>query len=460
MFHVICLETGEPVLANGGTTPFVIADGRAAADYAAYMTINTGKKHQPRRIKSDDWKAREQGRFDRGEYIRLPWADRSWWRGSIGEREHFAHVSTEKDGMVAFTEDAEKGAADRQTRVRPGVYLTRYYGDTLTSLDIQVYARDFAGKYEEHELHFAKTPDEIEHVYVNGPRSCMAGAADSYDSRVHPVRVYGAGDLAVAYLKNDDAITARALCWPEKLVYGRVYGDDHRLCAALAEAGYRADHHRLHGARMLRIEEGSYLVAPYIDGCPGISDDGEYLRIGGDLESDSTSGLISLYGSGEYCPCCGDNGHDADDMVYIRDREETWCSNCTENHTYRASNNGEYYADVENVVPMANGEYWTTRHFERHGGHCEATGENYPADDLIWLERPGVYWCRDHFANHGFMCEECGEAFDRDDQGARRDHCEACSGEAPPRDARGRYRARQGRDDHADQLELDNSTPF
>ena len=112
--------------------------------------------------------------------------------------------------MVAFTEDAAKGAADRQTRLKVGVYLTRYFGDVLSSDAIRDIATAFTAEREEHTIMFAATADEIERVYTSGPHSCMAHAASDYASSIHPVRVYAAGDLQVAYIERDGNITARA----------------------------------------------------------------------------------------------------------------------------------------------------------------------------------------------------------------------------------------------------------
>jgi uncharacterized protein YeeX (DUF496 family) len=456
MFHVIALETQSPIRGADGA-PIVFANGRDAAAFAQEHTRQTGKKHQPRPIKSDNWRQREQQRFTSGVYIRLPWCEESWWRGSIGEFEHFAHVSTDKPGMVAFTEDANKGAADRQTRVKPGVYLTRYFETVLSREDIQRRAREFAGQYEDNVLQFATTADEIEQVYVNGPRSCMAGAASDYDSPIHPVRVYAAGDLAIAYLTADGDITARALCWPAKKVYGRIYGDEYRLGAALTAAEYKQQSSALYGAKLTRHEYDDNLVCPYIDGAMSVEDDGDVLRIGGDISADSTNGLIRLEPQGEYCPSCDTGGHDDGSMYFIRDREEYWCEDCADNNAYRAQDGG-FYGHRDNVVEMANGEYWTTRHFENNGGTCSATDENHPIDNLIYVEDVGDYWCLEHFERHGFTCEECGESFSNDAKGARRDHCEQCTGAAPPRDSNSRFaphhRPRAGRDENPNQLEL------
>ena len=83
---------------------------------------------------------------------------------------------------------------------------------------------------------------EIERVYLEGPTSCMSYEAGDEDIResIHPVRVYGAGDLAVAYMRNARGkINARTICRPEKKVYGRLYGASGRLREALEAQGFK-----------------------------------------------------------------------------------------------------------------------------------------------------------------------------------------------------------------------------
>ena len=132
---------------------------------------------------------------------------------------HFAHVSEDDPNMIAFTASVEHGIADRQTRMRPGKYLARFYTD-MEPKKVAYYAEWWRTGTKPRsgpvgELQFASTPDEIEHVYEVGPYSCMYGK----DS----VRVYGAGDLAIANILYGDKVLSRALCWPDKKVFGRIY---------------------------------------------------------------------------------------------------------------------------------------------------------------------------------------------------------------------------------------------
>jgi hypothetical protein len=121
----------------------------------------------------------------------------------------------------------------------------------------------------------------------------MCHPADNYDSSCHPVRVYGAGDLAIAYLEPEKGhVTARALCWPARKIFGRVYGDDGKLIPMLESAGFSAiDRHSktsFNGAKLLRIEDDYGFVCPYLDDPNyGVEDDGDFLRIGGHIDARS-----------------------------------------------------------------------------------------------------------------------------------------------------------------------------
>jgi hypothetical protein len=458
-FHVVCLETNAPVYDATGALPMIFAEGKQAAAAARDYSNQTGKKYQPRPITSDEWRQREQARFDAGTYQPLPWANADWYRDSIGAKEHYAHVSTERDGMVAFTESPEKGAADRQTRMRPGTYLQRFYSDKLSADEIQALARDYAGRFEDNVLLLATSEDEIERVYTTGPRSCMSARASDYSSPFHPVRVYAAGDLAVAYVMRGGNIVGRALCWPKEKKYSRVYGDGDRLLPLLTEAGYR--HGRLHGAKLLRKTYDGGFVCPYIDEIYRVSDHGTFLCIGGDIPADSTKGLID-HDEGEYCPHC-DERRDPDSFYYIEDLQESWCESCADNDSHLCDATGQRFGRDRNVVTLADGTAWSRDHFEAHGFTCDATGENYHQDEAVHMD--GQVWCQDHFDRHGFQCHSCGDNFANED-GQEHDgdwYCEDCAPEPDEPEAvepaalgskPRKHIARQGRDMLPGQMEM------
>ena len=268
------------------------------------------------------WRSRELDRFTDGVYKRVIWAKEGWFVGTEASYNHYLHVSNDNPEQVAFTPDAHKGVADRQTRMSPGRYLTRYFLDVLGTTGVQTWAERYAEATSDAEVHFATTPDDIVEVYAHGPRSCMT-ESDS-------VRVYGAGDLAIAFLGSRDHATARAVCWPAKLLHSRIYGDESRLRPALEKLGYDSStrsSHPFEGARLLCIEAHGGYVAPYWDGEAGASlqtiDDVEYLVLtrDGEFNLKSQTGIIG----GNPCVNCWDYVDDDDYTIYA---EDTWCNGC------------------------------------------------------------------------------------------------------------------------------------
>lgn len=118
------------------------------------------------------------------------------------------------------------------------------------------------------DVQFSSDPDVIERVYRAGPSSCMSHPVGDYATNgIHPVRAYGNGDLALAYVakaKDPTKYSQRALVWPAKKRYGRVYGSG-ALEKWLQELGYT--HGTFDGAKMSKIEiEGhDAVVMPYVD---------------------------------------------------------------------------------------------------------------------------------------------------------------------------------------------------
>jgi len=68
------------------------------------------------------WRTRELARALTGEYLPVPWALEPWAAPLLAE--HFPHVSTDDPTMLAYTPDEPKGEQNRQTRCRPGRYLS------------------------------------------------------------------------------------------------------------------------------------------------------------------------------------------------------------------------------------------------------------------------------------------------------------------------------------------------
>jgi len=351
MFQVVNAVDNIPVPDPDTGTPLLFDTGAAANAHAKNMRETTGQPHRVLRLKSDGaWRMREFIRLHDGTYKVPEWfwerviyyiesnclsgvlnyfadihkkynasirdADDTYFRhvrtrqaekirhaaysqaylvvhtamhGIVASRcyDHFVHVS--ETGTLAYTESDAKGAVDVQGRLKPGKYLTKYFSDILLAQQIQDIALRWACEFETFNLRITQDADQIEHVYLNGPSSCMSAPVRQYNSEIHPVRAYGKGDLALAYLTNDDGdiFSARAVVWPDRKVYGRIYGDEHRMREALTRAGYRRG--QFFDARIARIPQGDWFVCPFVDRHDYLSDDGEFLRFTHDYGSTSMS---------------------------------------------------------------------------------------------------------------------------------------------------------------------------
>lgn len=351
------------------------------------------------------WKDREAARFGCGEYRRLPWDAEFWYANSVLAQGHFAHVCKKDPTKVAFTENDQKGEADRQTVIRPGRYLAKFFKDKLTAETISRLAATFNPESEKLELSLAETPKDCAEVYANGPGSCMSGCADSFESFPHhPAEVYGEGDLAVAYLKRGDRITARAVVWPEKKIRSVIYGDDTRLGPLLDAAGY--ENGSVNGARVLKIlhDSGSY-VMPYVDGAndAGESSCGKFLILGDGYHSVcSTHGLTEP--SGYMCENCEDRY--GEDEIYSLDGGNVhWCSYCLEANGFTCSDCCESYSGHDYIL-ADNGRTLCDGCRDEYSPCVEC--DDWFHEERIIITREGDSVC-EGCVDDNYRAEECGE---------------------------------------------------
>lgn len=333
------------------------------------------------------WCMREEARFLLGEYAQLPWSEHL-----PPIPNHYAHLSSAKPGLVAYTQDADKGEADKQTQIRPGRYLTRFYSD-LSAADVRRYVN---GVPRPATLAFARTADEIEKVYVEGPRSCMTQPAGCYDSQCHPVRVYGDSDLMLAYAVPPDGLpTARALVWPEKKRYSRIYGDEALIEPLLHDAGYVFG--SLSGARIRRIpadtdgdiDDDNAVVMPYLDGSRSFNVvDADWLAIDGPYPATNTNGIAYL--AERYrCDGCGDYAGELYDVG-----PDNWCESCRENDAFVSEYSDEHFSysvQCDVIVSRIDGENfiacWAECERDEYATLCNATQEYYQTNRFEFVER-------------------------------------------------------------------------
>ena len=400
------------------------------------------------------WMAREITRFDNGEYLPVPWVifESTPWRIYLNGDEylplHYAHLSIKIPGLVAYTKSEEHGFKDRQTRVKPGRYLEEYYSNVFDQEQIAAYIGQC--KAENLTLKIARTAQEIARVYIGGPSSCMGGSesrgkGDRFKiPDLHPCCVYGDSDLGVAYTGETDRASARAVVWPDKMIYSRVYGDCATLCALLVASGYHEG--SVKGAHIRYLTDDCGILMPYIDGInTACLESDEWIVLGknGGINPTETCGRLGhnkserdgepdpdpdVYrcercntycdgdgdGDGEYCNSCLDERVTCDycdragwfDTTSVNDNTENWCDSCIEaasttcDHTEIA----EYRYLVGSLIECD--ESWTEPQ--------EFTRAEQEARKAMHVTR----LCRTHALNMQ-GCAHCGAAFD--------DHAMACS---------------------------------
>ena len=429
---------------------------------------------------ADCWKMREAGRFQRGEYmsprVSLPW----YCVGSIDTQRsvtmHFAHVSVDDPSKIAFTPSERHGREDRQIRMKPGKYLRKFYAGEFSEDEITQYARKFAALNEKVDFQLADTADDIENVYLKGPRSCMSNSGS--------VRAYAGHGLAVAYITGKDGDpTARAVCWPEKSIFTTIYGDESRLLASLLRAGYRREGTALRdqapgeaygdvprapnfeGAKLTCEESDGGWVCPWFDFSPDQVDPrGDILVVSrtGEYTANSTEGTIGgrmcerceCSFSGDdysvineqvwcedcycnysfYCENCEESG-DCEDSVTVHgdphdhhSHEQTWCSYCADSNATECDECDEKFREgtVETdsstyCNKCAEGKLSCCEHCDTHVDSDE-TREVYPEGEAKYSET----WCNYCAVNDSKDCKNCENRFEPDGDESR---CEDCGPE-------------------------------
>lgn len=342
---------------------------------------DTGSHDTKIPISGIEWRIREHNRQTDAETT-LPWGDMIEW-GKHPERTLHYPRPARKEGMLAYTPSEEYGIDDRQLVVKPASYLFKHFS-SWSDVYIENMAAEFIAAHRNVDVKFAMTREEIRDVYRNGPRSCMGGGGEDFCSDDHPCIVYAAGDLAVAYLMDDDEyIKGRCVVWPDKKIRSRIYGSA-ILKVALEDMGYCPG--EFYGARISKIPDtynpGSYLM-PYLDGDCGVADCGDHFEVVDDLSirmvhpADGVSGTTGrcsrciwcenayperdMHGglcddcsnSAVACVQCGDFVRETRQVRTDGDGDQEWCVNCSNWHASQCMECEEYYAGTPSCPSCA-----------------------------------------------------------------------------------------------------------
>jgi len=395
MFYLVRLDRDgdgnlvETPLPDYGT----FEKGADAAKASKTAAGATGAKVQCRRIaQAGDWRSAMAKRLEDGELARLP---EKWDLEPI--KDHFAHLATIDQSKIGYIDGDEHGIINKATVLTPGRYISRFYPEVDDNKRRHLIAAiDPSG-----EIYYAWTPEEIEEVYVKGPESCMDGYHVFDDLPVWPTQPYGAGDLAVAYTRNRDGkIQSRALCWPAKKLFGRVYGDFQRMKATLEAEGYTwmrkensADGNRkvqvFIGAKLLKIptENADHeYVMPYFDDIKVAIDMGDHFLTAEQGEPGQTwiASGSSSDGSAVLQRICPRRKSPAklSEMAFVHGVNEEWSRAAIRDEAFTCGGNGNLYPHEHKVI-MGNGVPWSKEHFEQHGEHCIFTHKNWPKDQMV-----------------------------------------------------------------------------
>lgn len=373
---------------------------------------------------------------------------------------HFLHISKKDPSKVAYNADwrglfslvdpsitDKTDATNKFIVTTPGKYLTKFFADTLSEVNIRDYAARTVAESVPPVVLFARTEEEIVKAIAEGPtESCMAngyygenrGSYAWFKSPKHPAVAYaGSGDFEVAYLKNlDGVINARAVCNAKTKRVARIYGDQTRLLKGLTNIGYKQESGALAGCRLSvhRFANSGTVpprvIMPYVDA--GIGSGGgsmsamyvkdtdeaakEWMIVGqGDIAtydgynnkgytchhslfqhlSQNQGRITSFVDEDEdddddqvICDDCG-GSCDEDDTYYIASYDVRVCESCRDDsYTYAYGRRVQsWYHNDDVVYCESNGEYYTSEYASEHDVvECtlgDRAGNFYYSDDLV-----------------------------------------------------------------------------
>lgn len=375
-YHSVLLRDGD-----GVTPTFVGLNGlKQAFDYWAYHWTEIHVLQRP----AADYNTLEA--FHNTEVVRStqsPWIKHDWYRNNMLRWAELLPVPSEtQEGYIAYYQTPEKRVRNIRTPIKPGRFLSKYFGDILNQEQIQQFAAEYEAATKIHAPKITQDADEIEDVYrSNYLNSCMHFGDGGFGGPVHPARVYAGPDLGIAYLGSRSFTAARCLVWPEKKIYlTKGYGDKERLYAGLRQLGYTgAGNFEFQGARLQRIECGSGFVLPYVDTNEYVRDDGSYLIL-----DNSGSIWAQAEGGGDGTT----NGSDEDD-------DRISCDDCGSREDsydiYRTYHGGDLCEDCR----------------DRNYFYCELTSSYHHDDDRAnTADDDSVSEVGVQNSSHWFYCEK------------------------------------------------------
>lgn len=400
-FYIVRVVPGTDPVPVSEAGEFALSQDAAKA--AKDFTAKTGVKHQPRRMAQADteaWKERERQRIQNKAYPPLP----KGWQALAVPADHFLHISPKNKAMVAYFPDANAGVLDRPVETTPGRYLGQFTTYDTTGEEAKRLIAEIDALVG---VQFAWSREDFKRIYENGPSSCMHKSAESFGyGGIHPAEMYAAGDLALAHFWDEKAkkATARAVCWPEKKLYGVIYGDYARLEKGLKDLGYTSVSDGRNkgtfpaGVRFHKLEhpgQKGHYVAPYLDNfnC-SLLDEGE-VAVTLDREFDLrkapkgkrilSRGQYGMWVASRVCPKLGNPQPDVPDnkWTFINGADEEWSPAAVQAHAFRCGHTKAYWPREDKYRAVIGGVEYSKKAADELGTFtCSVTKMMYLKSDL------------------------------------------------------------------------------
>ncbi len=253
-------------------------------------------------------------------------------------------------GIIGYDVDSGlvlvKLNAVKEAYMKMGKYLNKAGETPEVARDYSSKLRAAINIIKGAKLQITETPEQVVHVYEQGPHSCMSGC----DS----VQVYCTDSVAVAFVEIDDDIVARTVICkdPEMgLQYSRIYGNTDILRPLLTKAGYAQGD--LEGCTLARVYDADGLImCPYLDNAEWVTDQGDHLSLDscGDFSGQNESGVLSVVC--DECECITDN----DETSYCEFTERMLCDGCFED-THVNIDGETYHTESDDIIRDIDG-WW------------------------------------------------------------------------------------------------------
>lgn len=368
------------------------------------------------------------------------------WQAVVLE---WPHASDEDQTLLAYTPNEEKALKGIVVNLSPAKYIRKHWGDLA---DHEV--RDVVARVaNEANFSWYSTADDIVHVAMNGPRSCMSWRdheefdEDGELAWPHPYRAYAPelGWRMAVRRGPDGRIDGRALVYqetPERSVFVRSYRRTFEAYAGTMQETYSQSDEALEawlqnqgidkldgwpeGTTLARMvdRDSDKPVVPYLDGCNDrFNFIGDAIRIedGGKNCADCTDGDWSEGGDWRTCDHCGEEfDFDEGEHIYVGFREDEIVGGCCAgDFTCVTGRRRQTYYVRDEYVVWVNGEAYDEDYLDDNDIVELHDGTYVKEEDAVWSDRDNEYYRPDEVVDtedEGWVpCEDawqCAESGD------------------------------------------------